>query len=360
MEFLFLLSLALSQVTPVEAPVGFDGLTNGFTTQAEFEADRSVFAAREVTGVAFNHNSCAACHFSPLDGGAAPGIAELRVGRLANGVFSGGRIVHLASTDPNKQEKIDAAENVRSRRTALSIFGDGFVECVSNSTLQANVQANIVGGVRGELTVVPIAEAPPGSFRFGRFGWKCQQSSLQSFTKDASDNEIGEDNPIDSEDILAETRFQRSLKAPPRDEVLANTPAALAGSALFDQIGCVRCHTRTFTTAKPGTSINGGKFVVPAALGSKIIHPFSDFALWNIGTGDGIQHDGAPATTRNKMRTAPLWGLRTRALFFHDGRAITLNQALLSHGGVAAGVTAAYRGLSAVQQGQVLAFLSSL
>jgi hypothetical protein len=48
------------------------------------------------------------------------------------------------------------------------------------------------------------------------------------------------------------------------------------------------CHTRTFTTAPAGTSINGGAFTVPAALGDKIIHPFSDFALHDVGTGDGI------------------------------------------------------------------------
>ena len=68
--------------------------------------------------------------------------------------------------------------------------------------------------------------------------------------------------------------------------------AAVRGDPLFTSVGCAVCHTRTLQTAPPGTSINGGAFTVPAALGNKIIHPFSDFALHNIGTGDGIVQNG--------------------------------------------------------------------
>src|SRR5262249_17345016 len=152
---------------------------------------------------------------------------------------------------------------------------------------------------------VPVAEAP-GNNRVGRFGWKNQHASLLSFSGDAYLNEIGITNrfnlientsmgrsvaaldPVqdtspsgeDAEnDIHDFTEFMRSLKVPPRDTALANTADARAGATLFDQIGCDTCHTASFTTAPEGTVINGGAFTVPAALGNKIIHPFSDFLL---------------------------------------------------------------------------------
>ena len=105
--------------------------------------------------------------------------------------------------------------------------------------------------------------------------------------------------------------------------------------------------------------INGGTFTVPPALGDKVIHPFSDFLLHNVGTGDGIVQNG-PATTRTKMRTAPLWGLRTRSRFIHDGLSVTLSDAILRHGGEASNVVSAYRRLSATRRNQILAFLASL
>ena len=99
----------------------------------------------------------------------------------------------------------------------------------------------------------------------------------------------------------------RATKVPPRDTVLAATPDAVAGAQLFDSIGCDVCHVADIVTAPPGTVINGGAFIVPAALGDKIIHPFSDFLLHDVGTGDGIVQNGGQGT-RNKVRTPPLWG----------------------------------------------------
>ena len=84
----------------------------------------------------------------------------------------------------------------------------------------------------------------------------------------------------------------RSLKAPPRYAELATTPDANAGSALFNQVGCNVCHTRSMTTAEPETPINGGAMLVSRALGNKRIQPFGDFLLHDIGTGDGIVQNG--------------------------------------------------------------------
>jgi CxxC motif-containing protein (DUF1111 family) len=101
---------------------------------------------------------------------------------------------------------------------------------------------------------------------------------------------------------------------------------------------------------------------VPDALGDKLIHPLSDFLLHNVGTGDGIPVLNTPeyAGTANKIRTAPLWGLRTRNRLMHDGLSFTLTEAIRRHAGQAAAVANRYAALSASQKAQVLAFLNSL
>ena len=166
----------------------------------------------------------------------------------------------------------------------------------------------------------------------------------------------GEDG---DEDINAFAAFMRATKAPPRDNAVANTGDSITGSQLFDQVGCNICHVRTITTAAPGTSINGGAFTVPAALGNKNIHPFGDFLLHDVGTGDGIVQNGGQSTA-NKMRTAPLWGVRTRDRLMHDGESTLRFDAILRHAGEATNVINAYRNLSTTQKNQIATFLNSL
>jgi CxxC motif-containing protein (DUF1111 family) len=163
----------------------------------------------------------------------------------------------------------------------------------------------------------------------------------------------------DGEDVVAFADFMRATKAPPRGTITADVSA---GEALFSKIGCAVCHTPSITTARPGTKVNGGVFTVPAALGNKIIHPYSDFLLHDIGTGDGIPVLPLPeyAGTANQMRTAPLWGLRTRNRLMHDGLSFTKQDAILRHAGQAAGVTNKYKALSDAEKSQLLAFLDSL
>ena len=97
-----------------------------------------------------------------------------------------------------------------------------------------------------------------------------------------------------------------------------------------------------------------------AALGDKIIHPFGDFMLHDVGTGDGIVQNGGQAT-RNMVRTAPLWGVRTRSRLMHDGQSLTFNDAILRHAGVG-GTQAAnnFRNLSPANKANLVAFLRSL
>ena len=151
----------------------------------------------------------------------------------------------------------------------------------------------------------------------------------------------------------------RSTKAPPRGAITADV---LAGGQIFERLGCATCHVASITTAAPGTIINGGAMTVPAALGNKIVHPYSDFLLHNIGTGDGIPIQPTPeyAPTANRIRTAPLWGLRTRNRLMHDGLSFTREEAIARHAGQAAAVTLRYQSLAVSDKAKLIAFLNSL
>ena len=379
-----------TQSGPTEAPTGFDNQTNGFIPQAEFDAALATFADQETIadglGPVYNAQSCGECHQNPVTGSSSQ-ISELRAGHLSNGNFvdaPGGSLINDRAIDAAIQELVPGAENIRALRMSLSVLGDGFVEAINSNTLLAiaNAQPNQSGGqIAGQLIQVPVLEAP-GSVRTGRFGWKNQHASLISFAADAYLNEMGITSPLqpnentslgrsvipfdlvpdpedDGADIEVFAAFMRATKAPPRDTALAATADAQAGSVLFDQIGCNICHTRNITTSAAGTSINGGAFIVPAALGNKIIHPFSDFLLHDIDTGDGIVQNGGQST-RNKIRTMPLWGIRVQPRHMHDGQTLTFNESILRHGGEATSVTNNYRGLSSTNKNRLITFLKSL
>src|SRR4029077_13723367 len=125
----------------------------------------------------------------------------------------------------------------------------------------------------------------------------------------------------------------RQTAPPPRDETLASTAVAQAGEEVFREVGCGICHVSTYRTLPPGTRINGGTYKVPKFLGNKVIHPYSDFLLHDVGTGDGIPQAAKPEyldqSTANKFRPPPLWGLRFRARnLMHDGDTPSPEQAI--------------------------------
>jgi CxxC motif-containing protein (DUF1111 family) len=257
------------------------------------------------------------------------------------------------------------------------------VEAVGDQTfleIAASQPAQSNGMIQGEAIQVPILEAP-GQTGVGKFGWKDQDPTILSFSGDAYLNEMGVTNRLKPKDVttvckvttdLEDTpdalgladidhfaQFIRGTQAPPRDAALAATSNAIAGQNLFNSIGCATCHVPTLTTEPAGTIINGGAYTVPVALGNKIIHPYGDYLLHNVGTGDGIVQAG-PADTASKLRTAPLWGLRIKARFMHDNASATLSDAIQRHGGEAQNVITMFNGLTAAQQQQLITFLQSL
>ena len=140
------------------------------------------------------------------------------------------------------------------------------------------------------------------------------------------------------------------------------TAEVLAGEQVFAKIGCASCHIPSITTAPPGTRINGGAFTVPPALGNKVIHPYSDFLVHDVGTGDGIPvlPGEQYAATANLIRTAPLWALRTRNRLMHDGLSFTKQEAIERHGGQAAGSRSLFQTLTPEQRTVLFRFLDSL
>jgi CxxC motif-containing protein (DUF1111 family) len=394
-----------------EAPAGFNtpsfngahSVSNGIVEPPgdTFARDQQVYEENETVakglGPVYNATSCVSCHQNP-NSGAGSQTTELRVGHHdENGNFvnptifindgqdtiTGRSIVNDRAIGPEAQEHIPATENIRTLRAALNTLGDGFVEAIDDTTLIAiaEKQPELTDGrIHGEIVQAPIFEAP-GQTRVGRFGWKDQHGSLLSFIGDAYLNEMGITNrlrPTDVTTVLKTTKdpedqpdglgladidhfaqFIRGTMVPPRDTVLAATPAALRGEGLFRQVGCSVCHVDSIITAPAGTVIDGGMFTVPEALGDKIIHPFSDFLLHDIGTGDGIVQVG-PQDTANKLRTAPLWGLRTKARFMHDLESLSLPSAISRHSGEAREPVRRFGELSPEDRAALITFLKTL
>jgi CxxC motif-containing protein (DUF1111 family) len=387
-----------------EAPTGFDNRTNGFDPQGptfdslnedtvvalrSFNDNRFIFEEVEKIadglGPTYNAQSCRECHQNIVTGGASQ-VAEHRTGRLDLLQFVesvGGSLIQSRSTNADIFERVPFEDSVSTFRISTNLLGGGFVEAIANTTL-LGIRDRQPAAIRGTALEVAVLEANNAP-RIGRFGWKSQHASMESFAADAYLNEMGITTPVlpventslgrfvgfgtpfdpvadpedDGEDVVAFANFMRATKAPPRGPI---TTAARAGDTLFNSVGCSGCHIPTIRTAAPGTRINGGAIRVRDAVGNKIIHPYSDYLLHDIGTGDGIPvlPGAAFVSTATQLRTAPLWGLRTRNRLMHDGLSFTKQEAISRHAGQAAGVRSAYDALTAAQKDQVLAFLDSL
>jgi CxxC motif-containing protein (DUF1111 family) len=315
-------------------------------------------------------------------------VLELRAGHAAGGDFvphPGGSLIHSRSIDAAAQERILDGNEVRTFRASLSTLGLGYVEAIADETLVAisdSQRRETNGQIQGKVISVAVVESP-GVTRVGRFGWKCQHASLVSFAGDAYLNEMGITTPLfpdentsngrdvsrfdqvpdpdeaDNDDVEAFARFMRATKAPARDPELSRREDARLGEQLFRSTGCAVCHVESIVTAPAGTVLNGGDFVVPDALGSRTIHPYGDFLLHDVGTGDGIADPAFPET-RDMIRTAPLWGLRTVNRYMHDGATLTLDDAIRRHAGEARETTARYERLSPRRRRAIVAFLNSL
>lgn len=411
-----------------EAPTGFDNKSNGLADDATHAVDQGKFDEIEQVsdglGPLYNAQSCRECHQNPTSG-AASQVSELRVGHRGHGgmfenpeipiahgteVIKGRSLVNDRAICPNAafpaaeiQERVPDSEHIRTFRITTNVLGDGFVEAVPDQTFVdlAKDQCNKSHHkICGQVLYVPVVEAP-GQTAVGRFGWKDQQASLLSFSGDAYLNEMGITNRLQPDEVtnvcntvtepndkpgsdgLSDidhfARFIRATKAPPRDAQLAGTPNAKKGGELFTKIGCAECHVETMTTASSGTKVDGGALTISDAMANKQFHPYGDFLLHDVGTGDGIvqsmtEHYGKKMysitwknlspkefeNSANKIRTAPLWGVRMRPRLMHDGASLTFSDAILRHHGEAEEVTRKFEKLKSGEKDALLEFLRAL
>src|SRR6202171_2083909 len=401
-----------------------NGMVDDATHQADQMKFDEVEQVSDGLGPLYNAQSCRECHQSPVSGGASQvtelrvghqgpdgrfRTPDIPIARGAE-VITGRSLVNDRAICPNAvfpdkeiQERVPETESIRTLRISLSALGDGFVEAIADQTLIDLAKQQCKSShkkICGQVLFVPIVEAP-GQMGVGRFGWKDQHASLLSFAGDAYLNEMGittrlqpnevtnlcntakEPNDTPGPDGLSDidrfARFVRATKAPARDLQLANSPAAKHGLELFDKIGCATCHVATLTTAAVGTRINGGTFTIPTALGSVTFFPYGDFLMHDVGTGDGIlqaipEHYGHRVfqmmsdylskqdfeSSRNKIRTAPLWGVRLRPRLMHDGASTTILEAITRHRGEANHVTQQFEKLKRPDQEAIIEFLKSL
>ena len=365
-------------------PPGFGvplpGLTGDQLTAFNTGKGRFQFVETKASGLGpiFNRDSCAACHAFPAPGGSS-GIVVTRFGRVTNGVFDplaslGGSLLQERAIDPTGLEHVPLSANVVAKRLSTPLFGLGLVEAIPDATILRGVRTTPVDGVLGKASLV--VDAATHRTLVGRFGWKAQQATLLSFAGDAYLNEMGITNRLfptenapngnltllksldtvaDPEDHVDATSgkadidraadFMRLLSPPPPLPITASTTF---GAKLFLDVGCTSCHTPVMFT---GTS-------TIAAFNSKAVMLYSDLLLHDMGPlGDGIVQGNALA---RDMKTPPLWGLRARGTFLHDGRATTIDGAIKAHAGEGQVSKDRYLRLTPDQQALLVEFLKSI
>jgi CxxC motif-containing protein (DUF1111 family) len=380
-----LISTAAIAAAETPPPKAFGQPLRGLSASelAAFNAGLAQFETVETPatglGPLYNGVSCVECHSTPTSGGSSK-FSVTRFGRMEGTQFDplaslDGSLLHSHATVPALQEVLPAEANVTAKRITTPSYGDGLIDAIPDWEIIANFFLSKPDHVAGILSLV----TEPGSsqLRVGRFGWKAQHASLLAFSADALNNEMGITNrlyptphaPDGNTSLLAQ---YISLTAPPEDVVdlatgksaldrvtdfmrfLAPPPpapptcASLRGERLFSRVGCVACHTPRYFTG-PSSS---------PALNYKPLALYSDLLLHDMGTlGDGI---GQASATPSEMRTAPLWGVQMRATYLHDGRAGTLDAAILDHAGEAAISRDRYIALPPGEQQDLVAFLDTL
>ena len=250
-----------------------------------------------------------------------------------------------------------------SARIPPPVFGLGLLEAVPEDALRRLSDPDDADGdgVSGRLNMV--WDEVHGTTAPGRFGWKANIPSLLQQAAAAYSEDMGVSSPVFpdtdgtsdiDEHTLGVTVFYTQTLAVPRRERWDDRQV-LRGEALFRDVGCAACHADTLQTAD---------HEIPA-LRHQTIHPYTDLLLHNMGFDLA---DGRPdfLASGTEWRTAPLWGLGLAQTvlpycgLLHDGRARSVEEAILWHGGEAESSKESFRMLSARERGDLLAFLRSL
>jgi CxxC motif-containing protein (DUF1111 family) len=381
-------------------------------------------------GPTFNSNSCGSCHAQPATGGTSPSVnpqiaaasdngatnsipdfisasgpvREVRFPLLlnSNGTLSqtpDGGVHDLFTIDGRTdasgcnmaQPRFAQMEKLGNLifRIPTPVFGAGLIENIPEGTLYANMAAN--AALKQSLGISGHPNISGNDGTITRFGWKAQNKSLEIFSGEAYNVEIGVTNELFPEerslppssclfnptpedttnfpasgaailsDIVAFSNFMRFLAPPaPSSQGIPGNPAPRSianGRSLFIGVHCNLCHTPALQT---GTSS------FATGLNNQSAALFSDLLVHHMGSGlaDEISQGSAGP---DEFRTAPLWGLGQRIFFLHDGRATPSNGGLLTaiqdhagSGSEANDVIRLFQQLDSRQQQDLLNYLRSL
>ncbi len=380
-------------------------------------------------GPTFNLNSCSGCHAFPTTGGTSPSVnPQFAVGAeyfatnsmpafiTANGPVREARFPYALNPNGTVSQTPDGGVHglftIAGRRDAPNcsmaqpnfarmqqlndvifriptpVFGAGLIENIADATIYANESAN--AALKRALGISGHPNLSGNDGTITRFGWKAQNKSLEVFSGEAYNVEMGVTNemfpdersapascmtnptPEDStnfpasganilSDVAGFSNFMRFLAPPtPSTQGIPENPTARSianGRDVFSQVHCDLCHTPTMKTGT--SSFTDGLNNQTAAL-------FSDLLVHHMGMGlaDNVSQGAAGP---DEFRTAPLWGVGQRLFFLHDGRATPANGGLLraieahaSQGSEANGVITNFNHLSNQEQQDLLNFLRSL
>ena len=300
---------------------------------------------------------------------------------------------------PRPASRLLQADVVVSPRNGLPMFGLGLLEAIPEADILALADPDDRDGdgISGRPNRVPdpvkLLRGDADPMSLGRFGWKASAPSVQTQSANAYRDDMGitsvlfpqesiadialyatyrASHPDDdgqggrevSDDVLSVVSFYaNTLAVPARRNV--DDPTVIRGAALFESLKCSSCHHPEFTTGThPGVWTAQGRIPIPAVSGQKI-HPFTDLLLHDMGE-DLADHRSDYQANGREWRTRPLWGIgltltvNSLAGFLHDGRARTIEEAILWHGGEAAAAQEAFRNLGAADRAALLAFVNSL
>ena len=220
-------------------------------------------------------------------------------------------------------------------RRPQPLYGIGLLQAVPADELRA-IAAEEPPQHRGRVAILRDGSV-------GRFGWKADVPTVSKFVATALAGETGVPS---SKDVPAVTAYLLRLAPPPR----GNASGTQAGRELFEQIGCADCH-------RPQIRI--GTYAPMPALSNSTIDAYTDLLLHDMGPEEADVPQGAARAS--EFRTPPLWGVAAMgAAYLHDGRAVSLEQAIDVHGGQAADAAENYGALTSRQRAELLRFLRSL
>jgi CxxC motif-containing protein (DUF1111 family) len=261
-----------------------------------------------------------------------------------------------------------------SPRVAPAVFGLGLLEAVPEGDIlsRADPRDRNRDGISGRANYV--WDAVRQRTVVGRFGWKANAPTLVQQTAGAYNGDMGVTSPlfpaescegqvegcarhapeVDDLTVGNVAFYSQTLGVPARRNL--DDPAASAGERLFYAAGCAGCHTPTLRTG----ALRG----VPE-VSYQVIHPYTDLLVHDMGDGLADDRPDFQASGR-EWRTPPLWGIglvetvNDHTNFLHDGRARSLLEAVLWHGGEASGARERVRRFSARERAALIAFLQSL